>query len=251
MRRRYPVRDTAQHGPRCGGTSPARTDSTAGRQASRLGGVGSGRRHACAAVPGCGHQKVARLRWWRGRLGRDPAGQRGPARSRGIRSGSRPDPDDLGHRHPAPHPGAGLGSADALWELISTTSPAVDRAVYTDPVFRSAFRRAINEAFSQGPAGYARDTVLAMGRWPFDPGRHHGPGRPLYGRQDTSPVHSPDLSESPARRILTASRHSLPDAGGSLIWTHGEAVLRALAAHVRRRRGCLGAEELGSRGASR
>ncbi|MYU20987.1 alpha/beta fold hydrolase [Streptomyces sp. SID8352] len=129
---------------------------------------------------------------------------------------------------------AGFGSADTLWDLIITTSPEADRAVYTDPVFQHAFRHAMEEAFSQGPAGYARDTVLAMGRWPFDPADIAVPVDLWYGQQDTSPVHSPDLGETLARMIPTATRHLLPAAAGSLLWTHAEAVLRTLLAHVRR-----------------
>ncbi|MEU5095895.1 alpha/beta hydrolase [Streptomyces sp. NPDC020996] len=128
---------------------------------------------------------------------------------------------------------ADFGSAEALWDLIVMTSPEADRAVYTDPVFQHAFRRAMDEAFGQGPAGYARDTVLAMGRWPFDPAGIAVPVDLWYGQQDTSPVHSPDLGESLARMIPTATRHLLPAAGGSLLWTHADAVLRTLLAHVR------------------
>lgn len=128
---------------------------------------------------------------------------------------------------------AGFGGADALWELIITTSPETDRAVYTDPVFRHAFRRAMDEAFARGPAGYARDTVLAMSRWPFDPAGITVPVDLWYGQQDTSPVHSPDLGESLARLIPTATRHLLPAAGGALLWTHAEDVLRSLLAHAR------------------
>ncbi|MFE4052916.1 alpha/beta fold hydrolase [Streptomyces sp. YIM B13518] len=128
---------------------------------------------------------------------------------------------------------AGFGSADALWDLIIATSPEADRTVYTDPVFQRAFRRAMDEAFSQGPAGYARDTVLAMGLWPFDPADIAVPVELWYGEQDTSPVHSPDLGESLTRMIPKATRHLLPVAAGSLLWTHAEAVLRTLLAHAR------------------
>jgi pimeloyl-ACP methyl ester carboxylesterase len=128
---------------------------------------------------------------------------------------------------------AGFGSADALWDLIITTSPEADRAVYTDPVFQQAFRHAMDEAFSQGPAGYARDTVLAMARWPFDLAGITVPIDLWYGQHDTSPVHSPDLGASLAGMLPTATRHLLPDAAGSLLWTHTEAVLRTLLDHAR------------------
>ncbi|MCX4679371.1 alpha/beta hydrolase [Streptomyces sp. NBC_01433] len=126
---------------------------------------------------------------------------------------------------------ADFGSADALWDLIMATSCEIDRTVYADPVLRSAFRHAMGEAFAQGTDGYARDTVLAMGRWPFDPARITVPVDLWYGRHDTSPSHSPDHGASLSRLIPTARRHVLPDAAGSLLWTHTDAVLRSLLAH--------------------
>jgi pimeloyl-ACP methyl ester carboxylesterase len=123
---------------------------------------------------------------------------------------------------------AAFGSPQALWNLIEATADDVDRAVYTDPHFQPAFRRALDEAFAQGPDGYARDTVLAMSRWPFDVTAITVPVGLWYGAQDTSPVHSPDHGASLAALIPTATRHLLPDAGGSLLWTHTAAVLDTL-----------------------
>lgn len=121
-------------------------------------------------------------------------------------------------------------SGDAMWELILTISGDCDRRVYTEPEFERAFRRALAEAFSQGSAGYARDTVLAMSRWPFDPGTIAVPVDLWYGAMDTSTVHSPDFGESLERRIPNARRVVVPEAGGALLWTHAEAVLRSLLA---------------------
>ncbi|RII09138.1 Alpha/beta hydrolase family protein [Streptomyces sp. YIM 130001] len=128
---------------------------------------------------------------------------------------------------------ARFGSADALWDLIIRTSPEADRTVYSDPVFRRAFRRAMREAFGQGPAGYARDTVLAMGRWPFDPADIAAPVDLWYGQQDTSPTHSPDLGASLSRLLPTSTRHLLPTAAGSLLWTHADDILRTLLSRAR------------------
>ncbi|MFY0568010.1 alpha/beta fold hydrolase [Archangium lansingense] len=122
----------------------------------------------------------------------------------------------------------GFGSADAMWDMILVMSGDVDRKVYTVPAFAQAYRRALTEAFAQGSAGYARDTVLAMGAWPFDPASITVPVDLWYGAQDTSPVHSPDFGASLVRRIPTSHRHVLPEAGGSLLWTHAEDVLRSL-----------------------
>lgn len=127
----------------------------------------------------------------------------------------------------------GFGRAEALWELVLAVSSDEDRSVYTEPEFARAYRGAMAEAFAQGPDGYARDTVLAMSRWPFDPAAITIPVDLWYGARDTSTVHSPDLGATLARRIPSARRHVLPDAGGALLWTHAEVVLRALLERTR------------------
>ncbi|MFD7700674.1 hypothetical protein [Streptomyces caelestis] len=128
---------------------------------------------------------------------------------------------------------ADFASAETLWDLIVTTSTEADRTVYTAPVLQRAFRRALDEAFSQGPEGYARDTVLAMSRWPFDLAGIGVPVDLWYGQQDTSPVHSPDLGGTLSRMIPSAVRHVLPAAAGSLLRTRSEAVLDTLLSRAR------------------
>ncbi|MFI6513808.1 alpha/beta fold hydrolase [Streptosporangium sp. NPDC050855] len=120
---------------------------------------------------------------------------------------------------------AGLGPA-AMWDMVTAGSPPCDLAVYTTPAFEAAYRRALDEGFGQGPAGYARDTVLAMGRWPFDLGRITVPVDVWYGEQDTG--HSPDRGATLTARIPGAVRHLVPDIGGAVLWTHAEPILRAL-----------------------
>ncbi len=121
-------------------------------------------------------------------------------------------------------------SAQRMGDMVLGMSCEADRAVYTEPVFAEAYRRALAEAFSQGSAGYARDTVLAFSPWPFDVGALRVPVDLWYGGLDTSPVHSPDQGESLARRMPSARRHLLPRAGGALLWTHGEDILTSLLA---------------------
>jgi pimeloyl-ACP methyl ester carboxylesterase len=70
--------------------------------------------------------------------------------------------------------------------------------------------------------------VLSMSPWPFDPAAITVPVDLWYGGQDASTGHSPDFGASLARRIPTADRHFLPDAGGALLWTHAQDVLRSL-----------------------
>ncbi|MBE1532118.1 alpha/beta fold hydrolase [Actinomadura algeriensis] len=120
---------------------------------------------------------------------------------------------------------AGL-DADAMWNMVMSGSPARDLAVYQAPAFAAAYRRALAEGFAQGPDGYARDTVLAMSRWPLALGEITVPVDVWYGAEDTG--HSPDNGAFLATRIPGAHRHVVPDAGGSLLWTHAEPVLTRL-----------------------
>jgi pimeloyl-ACP methyl ester carboxylesterase len=123
---------------------------------------------------------------------------------------------------------AGFGDPETMWKIAIEGSSAVDREVYLRPDFERAYRRAMAEAFSQGPAGYARDTVLSMGRWPFDLADVAVPVDLWYGPHDASPVHSPDLGATLARRLPSARRNVVTGAGGSLLWTHSEEILRSL-----------------------
>jgi pimeloyl-ACP methyl ester carboxylesterase len=118
--------------------------------------------------------------------------------------------------------------AQTMWDMVMTMSGDADRAVYAEASFARAYRRAVEEAFLQGPGGYARDTLLAMSPWPFDVASIRVPIDLWYGALDASPVHSPDLGATLARRIPGARRRVLDDAGGALLWTHGEQVLREL-----------------------
>ncbi|MFC7243849.1 alpha/beta fold hydrolase [Catellatospora aurea] len=118
--------------------------------------------------------------------------------------------------------------AERLLLMVTAMNGPDDRAVYEDPAFAAPFRRALAEGFAQGSAGYARDTLLSMTPWPFDPAAITVPVEFWYGGLDTSPVHSPDFGESLAARIPHARRHLLAHAGGALPWTHGERILVSL-----------------------
>ncbi|NHC44846.1 alpha/beta fold hydrolase [Motilibacter aurantiacus] len=119
---------------------------------------------------------------------------------------------------------------EAMLEMVLSGSPECDLAVYTEPRFRDAYCLALREGFAQGTDGYARDTVLAMGRWGIDLGSIAVPVDLWYGAHDRS--HSPDHGASLARRIPGARRTVVPDAGGALLWTHAELILRALRERV-------------------
>lgn len=118
--------------------------------------------------------------------------------------------------------------AATMWRMILAGCSPEDRGLYTQPGFAAVFRRALDEGFSHGSDGYARDTLLAMSRWPFDLGSIAIPVDLWYGGRDGSFVHSPDFGESLARRIPNARRTLIAEAGGSLLWTHAAAILMRL-----------------------
>lgn len=114
---------------------------------------------------------------------------------------------------------------EAMWRMVVDGSSPEDRRVYLEAGFARAYRRALDEGFSRNADGYARDTVLAMSRWPFDLASMTTRVDLWYGAHDASVVHSPDFGESLARRIPNAHRTLVPEAGGALLWTHATAIL--------------------------
>jgi pimeloyl-ACP methyl ester carboxylesterase len=107
-------------------------------------------------------------------------------------------------------------------------SPEADLAVYRDPAFATAFAAAVEEAFVRGPDGFARDALLVMQRWPFDPAEIRVPVHLWYGGLDASPFHSPDHGASLARRIPGAAHTVIEGSAGAILWTHGAEILAAL-----------------------
>lgn len=124
----------------------------------------------------------------------------------------------------------GMMTPASIKEMVRVASPEVDLAVYLEPSFAKAFATALDEGFAQGPDGYARDTLLVMQRWPFDPANIRPPVHLWYGSADASPFHSLDFGASLARRIPGAARTVVDGAGGSLLWSHGAQILEALVA---------------------
>jgi pimeloyl-ACP methyl ester carboxylesterase len=121
--------------------------------------------------------------------------------------------------------------ADTMWQLVLTTSSALDRRRYTSSAFATAYRHALDEGFAQGGAGYARDFVLALDRWPFDVGQVTVPVDLWYGGLDASTVHSPDFGAELTHRLPVSRRHLVADAGSALLWTHADRILKALLEH--------------------
>jgi len=128
------------------------------------------------------------------------------------------------------------GMTPAMLDEMLAGSPEVDLAVYREPTFAAALAAAAHEGFAQGPNGFARDALLAMSRWPFDPAQIRVPVHLWYGAVDASPFHSPDHGASLARRIPGAARTVIEGSAGAILWTHGAEILAALV-EARRRAG--------------
>ncbi len=118
-------------------------------------------------------------------------------------------------------------TADRLFDMIMTHYPPSDGAVYDDPDFRAMLRAALADGFSQGSAGYARDTLLATTPWPAELMTPGVDVHVLFGSDDT--VHSPDRCATLALRIPGVTRTIVDSGAGSLLWARADLVFSALA----------------------
>jgi pimeloyl-ACP methyl ester carboxylesterase len=124
-------------------------------------------------------------------------------------------------------------SVDWLWSFIMNSSSEHDKKIYAQQVFSYAYRQCLEEGFSQGSSGYARDLVLALDKWPVMPEEVSCPAMLWYGKLDNSTVHSPDFGQNLAKRFANARHHLCSNEGGSILWTRSEEILTELAS-------CLG-----------
>jgi pimeloyl-ACP methyl ester carboxylesterase len=108
--------------------------------------------------------------------------------------------------------------------VINGSHPS-DQAFYQQPAFLARYRKTLEEGFAQDGKGYVTDTLIAMRPWNLKLTDIHIPTTILYGAHDRS--HSPDKTATLTSRIPAAKRVVIDDAGGALLWTHSEQVLRA------------------------
>jgi pimeloyl-ACP methyl ester carboxylesterase len=120
----------------------------------------------------------------------------------------------------------GAANPDWLWSMIMSMSSEQDQQAFGGEPFASAYRRSLEEGFSQGSSGYVRDLVNTWRPWPFRLEDLRVPVDLWYGRRDTSSVHSPDFGETMATRTPRARLFIESEEGSSLLWTKGEEILR-------------------------
>jgi pimeloyl-ACP methyl ester carboxylesterase len=116
--------------------------------------------------------------------------------------------------------------------VVHQLSAECDRALYLSNSFSQAYQRCLQEGFSQGAEGYARDLVNAVSAWSFALEDITVPVDLWYGGLDTSPVHSPDFGVTLAARLPQATHILDPNEGSSILWTRSHAILLRLKSHV-------------------
>lgn len=125
-----------------------------------------------------------------------------------------------------------IATPDGLWQLIMGMSGERDRGLYEGAPFSAAYQQALQEGFSQGAQGYARDLANALSPWSFRVEDIRIPVDLWYGSLDTSPVHSPDFGVTLASRLPNASHTVDLEEGGSILWTKSWEILSKLKSHV-------------------
>jgi pimeloyl-ACP methyl ester carboxylesterase len=125
-----------------------------------------------------------------------------------------------------------MATWEGLWQLIVGMSAERDRILYESETFGAAYQRALQEGFSQGAQGYARDLVNALSSWTVKLEDITIPVDLWYGGLDTSTVHSPDFGATLASRLPNASHTIDPEEGGSILWTRSGDILAKLKSHV-------------------
>jgi pimeloyl-ACP methyl ester carboxylesterase/ADP-ribose pyrophosphatase YjhB (NUDIX family) len=125
-----------------------------------------------------------------------------------------------------------MATADGLWQLVINMSSERDRSFYLSSSFSQAYQSCLQEGFSQGAGGYARDLVNAMSAWSFALEDITIPVDLWYGGLDTSPVHSPDFGVTLASRLPQAFHILDPDKGASILWTRSRDILSKLKSHI-------------------
>lgn len=131
---------------------------------------------------------------------------------------------------------AQIATPEVLWKLIIGMNGECDRILYESETFAQAYQRALQEGFSQGAQGYARDLVNTFSSWPVKLENITVPVDLWYGGADTSTVHSPDFGVTLVSRLANVSHTLDPQAGGSILWTRSRDILAKLKSHLRSNR---------------
>jgi pimeloyl-ACP methyl ester carboxylesterase len=120
------------------------------------------------------------------------------------------------------------GDADGFFKLVLSMSSPHDQNYYGSEPFKSAYLQSLKLGFSQGADGYVLDLLNSISAWPFNLEAIRTPVHLWYGKKDANSTHSPDFGQHAKTRLPNSERTVLEQAGGSLLWTHTEMILRSL-----------------------
>jgi pimeloyl-ACP methyl ester carboxylesterase len=115
-----------------------------------------------------------------------------------------------------------------IWNIVMQSASRVDLAIYSEESFSNKYKQSLKEGFAQGPQGYIQDFINCASPWPFSVEDIQTPVHLWYGREDTSPVHSPDYGETLSKRIPHSTLHQERKEGGSLLWRMTDKILLSI-----------------------
>lgn len=115
-----------------------------------------------------------------------------------------------------------------IWNIVMQSASRVDLAIYSEESFLTKYKQSLKEGFAQGPQGYIQDFINCASPWPFSLEGIKTPVHLWYGKEDTSPVHSPDFGETLSKRIPHSTLHQERKEGGSLLWRMSENIIKSL-----------------------
>jgi len=94
---------------------------------------------------------------------------------------------------------------------------------YLDDRFGPLLVASVRESLRQGQAGWARDNVVRMGRWSFDPGQIRCPTAVWFGEEDNWPAGKWVVDQVPKAEL-----HVLPKRGHLVLFEDWDRVLDEL-----------------------
>ena len=115
-----------------------------------------------------------------------------------------------------------------IWNIVMQSASRVDLAIYSEVSFSTKYKQSLKEGFAQGPQGYIQDFINCASPWPFSLEEINTPIHLWYGKEDTSPVHSPDFGETLSKRIPQSTLHQERKEGGSLLWRMSEHIFKSI-----------------------
>ncbi len=116
---------------------------------------------------------------------------------------------------------------EQVLELLESPAPRPDKAIFSNPPFRSMYIANLAESIRQGPRGLAYDMSLFARPWGFDTTEIKVKVSLWHGEED---INTPlAMGEYLATTIPQCQAHYVPGAGHWLMFAHDQEILQHLA----------------------